>query len=264
MIKHVRTKHPIEYQDLREDSSRQANKSERLSDPIPGTSTATVQPTLMQAIDRKQSYRDDSDKKKELDLLMKIIVKNLHPLSMTDDKEFKDFVRGLNPRYELPSRRVLTRTHLPNLYEQEVAKISKELEGIDDIALTTDIWTSRQTQGFITVTAHFVSNDFTIRSVVLETARITKCHTAENIAEELTSICEKWKILDKIFCVVTDNAANMTSAIKKHMKLRHLPCFAHTLNLVVQEAMKNSTELLEIKGKVKKIVNFFPLQRESL
>lgn len=81
-----------------------------------------------------------TDQKKELDLLlMKMIVKNLHPLSMTDDKEFKDFVRGVNPRYELPSRRVLTRTHLPNLYEQEVAKISKELEGIDDIALTTDI-----------------------------------------------------------------------------------------------------------------------------
>lgn len=54
MIKHVRIKHPIEYKDLQEDS-RQANKSERLSDSIPRTSTATVQPTLMQAIDRKEA-----------------------------------------------------------------------------------------------------------------------------------------------------------------------------------------------------------------
>ena len=41
------------------------------------------------------------------------------------------------------------------------------------------------------------------------------------------------------------------------MKLRHLPCFAHTLNLVVQDAMKNAREMHEIKDKVKKIVNFF-------
>ena len=81
MIKHIRTKHPIEYTDMKEDSG-EVDKSGRLPDPMPGTSTATMQPTLMQTIDRKQSYTDGSDKKKELDLLfMKIIVKNLHPLS---------------------------------------------------------------------------------------------------------------------------------------------------------------------------------------
>lgn len=260
MIKHLRTKHPLDYAEMIEDSAGHVNKSGRLPvpDSLPGTSTATVQPTLMQTIDRKQSYRDGSDKKKELDLLfMRMVVKNQHPLSMTDDKEFRDFVRGLNPRYELPSRRVLTRTHLPETYEQEVVKISKELESVDDIALTTDIWTSRQTQAYLTVTAHFVTNDYAIRSVVLETTKIVKCHTAENIAEELTSICNRWKILEKIFCVVTDNAANMTSAIKKHMKLRHLPCFGHTLNLVVQESKRNAKEVFEVKDKVKKIVNFF-------
>lgn len=260
MTKHIRTRHPIEFAQMQEDTTPVA--ASHMSDPeserLPGTSTATLQPTLMQTIDRTQSYRNDSIKKNQLDLLLvKMVAKDLQPLSITEDKGFKDFVQGLNPRYKLPSRRELTRTLLPNMYEQEVARISKELENVEDIALTTDIWTSRQTQGFITVTAHFISSDYNVKSAVLETARMTKNHTAENIAEDLTSICNKWNILSKICCVITDNAANMTSAIKSHMKLRNIPCFAHTLNLVVQDSLKNTKDLQIVKDKVKQIVTFF-------
>lgn len=63
---------------------------------------------------------------------MKMIVKNLQPLSITEDKGFKSFVHGLNPWYELSGRRVLTRIHLPSLYEQEVQKVGKELEKAKD------------------------------------------------------------------------------------------------------------------------------------
>ncbi len=117
------------------------------------------------------------------------------------------------------------------------------------IALTTDIWTCRQTKGFVTVTAHFISHDFNFRSVVLETVITTKNHAAQNIAEELTHVCSKWEILDKVFCVVTDDAANMSSAIKNIMNLSHLPCFAHTLNLVVQDSVKNIREMQITKDK---------------
>ncbi len=86
---------------------------------------------------------------------------------------------------------------------------------------------------------------------------MTKNHAAQNIAEELTHVCSKWEIIDKVYCVVTDNAANMSSAIKNIMNLRHLPCFVHTLNLVVQDSVKNVREMQITKDKVKQIVVFF-------
>ncbi|XP_045104974.1 E3 SUMO-protein ligase ZBED1-like [Portunus trituberculatus] len=193
MMKHIRTKHPLEYADLKEDSEHQATAA-GLDTP----STSTVQPTLMEAISKTQVYKKDSNKKKELDhLLLRMIVKDMQPLTIVENEGFTDYSHGLNPRYELPSRRELTRTLLPLLYKNESEKVKKELSTSNYISLTTDIWTSRQTMGYITVTAHFISPEWTLRSVVLATARMTNSHTKENIAEEITRICNEWDILHK-------------------------------------------------------------------
>lgn len=91
------------------------------------------------------------------------------------------------------------------------------------LSLTTDIWTSRQTRGFITVTVHYIDNEWKMKSAVLETARLKNDHTAENIAEELTRICTNWDILDKVSTIVTDNGANIVSAVTKYMKKKTSP-----------------------------------------
>ena len=56
--------------------------------------------------------------------------------------------------------------------------------------------------------------------------------------------------------IVTDNASNMVAAIRI-TGWTHIHCFAHTLNLVVQEVIKIDPALLLIKKKCKDIVTFF-------
>ncbi len=83
MIKHFPTKHPLEYAEMREESVPDMAGSQRPA----GASSATVQPTLYQTIDRTLFYKNYSAKKKELNhLLMKTIVQDLQPLSITEDK----------------------------------------------------------------------------------------------------------------------------------------------------------------------------------
>ena len=81
-------------------------------------------------------------------------------------------------------------------------------------------------------------------------------HTAENIAAELKKVSEEWGITDKITCIVTDNAANMKAAARL-TGWKHLPCFAHTLNLIVQEATERDQELSEVRQKARSIVTYF-------
>lgn len=38
---------------------------------------------------------------------------------------------------------------------------------------------------------------------------------------------------------------------------RHLPCFAHTLNLIVQEATEKDRELSDLRSKCRNIVTYF-------
>ncbi|XP_058443396.1 E3 SUMO-protein ligase ZBED1-like [Malaya genurostris] len=52
-------------------------------------------------------------------------------------------------------------------------------------------------------------------------------------------MCEDWDIdCNKITCVVTDHGANMVAAVKAEFgESKHLPCFAHTINLIATKSV---------------------------
>lgn len=236
MIKHLTIKHPIQYLGSNNNSGR------NVDDPEPDVPAARPaeeelrrkishqvhQPTLQDVVTKRDGYKEGGHKKRQLDeQVMGMIVSDLQQLSVVEDKGFRRLVHGLDPRYGLPSRRELTRKHLPEMYNDTV---KQDLQETPYVSLTTDIWTSRQTRGFITVTAHFITSDWCLKSAVLETAPLKKDHTAENIGEELTRICGQWDVIDKVCAIVTDNGANVVAAVTKNAQKKHIPCFAHTLH----------------------------------
>lgn len=89
--------------------------------------------------------------------------------------------------------------------------------------------------------------------------KLNSRHTAQYIGNVLHEMCTKWNIPDeKIVCVVTDNGNNMKNAIYETFGNRkHLPCFAHTLNLIAQKAIESSVRFKEIVSKIKHIVSHF-------
>ena len=118
------------------------------------------------------------------------------------------------------------------------------------------MWTSRATESYMTITCHFLTETWDLKSLVLETFFFELSHTAENIADLLRKAAEKWNISEKIIAIVTDNASNIVAAVKI-VGWNHVPCFAHTLNLVVSEAIKSDESVSVIKKKCKQIVTFF-------
>ena len=75
-------------------------------------------------------------------------------------------------------------------------------------------------------------------------------HTAE-----LKKVASDWNIAHKIYCLVTNNASNMVAAAKL-TGWRHIPCFAHTLNLIVQKATDKDSELSQLHQECQNIVTF--------
>ncbi len=103
MMKQLRTRHATEYAEFKEGADMETASKH----PRPSTST---QPTLIEAITRAQPYKNHSNKKKELDaLVVRMIVEDLQSLSVVEDKGFKRLVNGINPRYDLASRREIGR-----------------------------------------------------------------------------------------------------------------------------------------------------------
>jgi hypothetical protein len=87
------------------------------------------------------------------------------------------------------------------------------LEGVQQVALTTDCWTSINNEGYMTVTVHYLSDKLKMVSRVLNTIMIEESHTAVNLAKELRKIVTEWNLMNKISGVVTDNAANIVKVI---------------------------------------------------
>ena len=143
---------------------------------------------------------------------------------------------------------------LPNKYQSSIQALQATLSTVKYVALTTDMWTSRQSEGCITVTCHYVLDDWKLSSVVLAMVNFSQSHTSVCIAEQLGKIVGKWSLRAKVVCVVTDNAANCVAAIRL-LGWRHLPCFVHTLNLIVKYGMKSDTVVVEVQKKCKAVVS---------
>ena len=148
------------------------------------------------------------------------------------------------------------RSVIPQEYAKEKECLMKQLEAIDTCAITTDFWSSADTHSYITVTCHFIDALWELHSHVLATYQVNIAHTAENVAAELKEIASHWKIEEKISCIISDNAANMVAAARL-TGWRHIPCFAHTLNLIVQESTEKDPVLAEVRQKGRNFVKYF-------
>ncbi|XP_072938838.1 E3 SUMO-protein ligase ZBED1-like [Epargyreus clarus] len=176
------------------------------------------------------------------------------PFCMLEDTGFKMFVEALCSDYKIPDKRKIRYDVMPRLYKLASAKLKDILQIIEHVSLTCDMWSSRNMEAFLTVTAHFC-HDGILRSCVLNTIAVPESHTADNLAERLNAILIEWNIKEKVVSVVTDNVTNMIKMCSL-LELRHMPCFAHMLNLLVQQSL-NLPELADLTKKCKDIAKFF-------
>lgn len=170
--------------------------------------------------------------------LMELFTKDMQPFSIVEDTGFRKFVNTLNPSYQLPSRKYISNTLLPALYEQKYNSMQEEVKNVRAVTVTTDCWTSLNSDSFMATTIHYINENFEPKAVLLECSSSPESHTSSNLASELNRIITLWGLENKVLLAVSDNAANIKKAIKEELQWRHFGCYAHTLNLIVKDALK--------------------------
>lgn len=96
-------------------------------------------------------------KQKTIDEQLGVLIsKEFQPFSLVENVEFKKFLYLLNPGYQLPSRKTVSKSILPKLYENTREKVRNNLLKAKYISFTTDGWTSINNDSFIAVTVHFI------------------------------------------------------------------------------------------------------------
>jgi len=188
-------------------------------------------------------------KSKKIDEQLGIMMaKEYQPFSLVENKEFKKFVSLLNPSYSLPSRKTITYNILPQLLENTREKVKRSLDNASYIAMSTDGWTSVNNENYVAVTVHFIDTELCVlKSHLLGCYYFELSHTAINLSTFLNNCFKEWSIVNKVKLAISDNASNITAAISSNKNWKHIPCLAHSVNLIAQCGLE---EIKEIHKKV--------------
>jgi len=139
--------------------------------------------------------------------------------------------------------------------------VKNNLNNAQFLAFTTDGWTSINNDSFVAVTVHFIdTRECVLKSFLLGCFNFEKSHSSNNLSVFLNDCFNEWNISEKIKVAVTDNAANITAAIKMNKNWLHIPCLAHTINLIAQAGLE---EINHVYKKVNKVVEFFKRSTQS-
>ena len=179
------------------------------------------------------------------------IMRHNYPFLMVEHEGTREIHSYLNPDVKHISRNTAKADCL-KLYKREKEKLKQQLENVPGrICLTTDVWQSCTTEGYISLTAHFVDDKWNLHSRVLNFSHFPPPHSGVFLADKMFNFLKEWGIEKKIFSITVDNASandNMQDILKRQLRMIdgllcdgeffHIRCSAHILNLIVQDGLK--------------------------
>lgn len=136
------------------------------------------------------------------------------------------------------------------LYKDEKAKLRKYfIDSRQTVCLTTDCWTSSKLQGYMVLTAHYITPEWKLEKKILNFVLVDG-HKGEDIGKSLDKLLIEWGI-EKVCTITVDNASSNDTCLnymKSSLTNRgctigkgehlHMRCVAHIVNLVVQDGLK--------------------------
>ena len=115
------------------------------------------------------------------------------------------------------------------MYTSEKRRIRGVVASAEFVSCTTDMWSSRSGDGYISLTCHFITSDFKMCYHNLQTHHFPGTHDHIAISQPLISAANDWCIdFDKqLVAFTTDSGSNVVKALE-NMNVLRLACRAYT------------------------------------
>jgi hypothetical protein len=265
---HLRVHHVTEYAAIeKQQNAEVSEKKVRLpTNDTAGDGTKKLKQTQLQQSSLQTSYTkfDKNHPKQQLitEKIALMISKDVQPYSLVDDVGFRAVLQTAEPRYVMPSRKTFSEEIIPNLFSKTTEAVKSDVQTAAGVAFTTDAWTSRANQGYLSYTAHFLTNNFELKNYCVAVENVDESHTADALAKSLSEQTVAWTTeaqrANKLkIAVVSDNAAKIQSALTKVPFCTPINCFNHTLQLSINDAVRHCDELQTTVQKAKSITTHF-------
>lgn len=209
--------------------------------------------------DGQRKWQNSDPRSKKLDTLVtEMIATDNLPFTCVSGIGFQRLVAAMEPRYKLKTEK----HYRTDMLESVVAKVEKKIKELiaEDagpfLSFTTDCW-SGDTEALMSLTCHFIDDNWERKQVVLNAKAMSGSHTGEYISNMFISLLKQWDIdHDRVVLVLRDSGANMIKGLRL-AEIPDLSCSTHTIQLVVNDGMNSQKVVLDINAKLKSIAKHF-------
>ncbi|XP_021836359.1 zinc finger BED domain-containing protein RICESLEEPER 2-like [Spinacia oleracea] len=193
----------------------------------------------------------DFDQKTYLKLFAQSILGHGYPLRMAEHPRTRRLHDYLNPNVKTVCRNTMTKCCMSEYNDLKKQLFDTLGASSSRICLTSDLWQACTINAYLVLTAHYVDNNWKLRSKILNFQHFESSHTGNNIYEFVQALIREWGIEKKAFTITVDNATNMDvfaarlecdlnacSPLPLDGRYFHIRCCAHILNIIVQEGLR--------------------------
>ncbi|KAL9676157.1 hypothetical protein QQ045_004370 [Rhodiola kirilowii] len=170
------------------------------------------------------------------------------PFSFVDTHDFAGMIqRGLAPQFKKFSSYTCKRDVMKRFNACKLELISYFDSYKGRICLTSDMWSSRQKMGYMSLTAHWIDDKWNMQKRILSFKMVEYPHTGDSLASHMYEELIAWHLHDKVFTLTLDNASSndvLVTRLASHLmltnvsnQLLHVRCTCHILNLIVQDGL---------------------------
>ncbi|CAF3794554.1 unnamed protein product [Rotaria sp. Silwood1] len=215
--RHIKTQHKKEYEQWCSQLHQFNNKTQKkISDVFSKNNNITKNRTSAES-----RYQSSHPRQVQLSqaIVVNLIIELGLPLSLVERESFINFMNLVDPKFTITSRRTLSRSTIPRLYNNMHQELKRFCDQVEFISLTLDIWTDRPAMlssnlfVLILVSGHgFINNS--LKSYVLCFIPLYGSHTANLLLQNYENIISSFGIGTKLVRLVTDNATNNIKAFQ--------------------------------------------------
>ena len=178
------------------------------------------------------------------------------PLNFGETEAFEKYIKtSHNTWFEKFNRRTTT-CDFKKVFHKGVDQLKEIfLTCTFSVSITSDIWSGRAKQDYLSVVAHFIDDDWQLQKRIIGLRLIDVSHNAENIAERIFVVDEEFGPTNKIFALTLDNASANSKAMdildslfNSYIEsfLLHQRCACHIINLIVKSGFKRISNYIDI------------------
>ena len=171
----------------------------------PGTPTMNGNSSMSDPPRRRCRSRNSASISFDLDhfrqKIARMMIMHDYPLHMVEHPGFVNFVKSLEPRYDMMSFNTVQGDCISG-YLREKQKVMKFIECLPGrVCLTLNVWTSSQSLSYVFITGHFIDGDWKPQRRILNVVMEPYPNSDAALSHAVASCLSDWSLEGKLFSI---------------------------------------------------------------